>query len=182
MDENRIPTEEAPEAVSETVETESVGMVPLCITVDDGSQRVPITNEQGMEIGVFFFRPTDIGIVDRFNAVAARLGEVTEPLETVRLNQDGTADTEDAAAVEALGEAKQRLFSLCDYLFGGNLSEAFFGSMHPFSPVNGVFYCENVIAAVGNFISAQFDRETIRINRRMKKYLPSDSRGSGRRA
>ena len=72
----------------------------------------------------------------------------------------------DPAAVQALEEAKQRLFTLCDYLFGGNLSEAFFGSMHPFSPVNGAFYCENVITSVGNFISKQFDRETVKINNR----------------
>lgn len=172
---------EVPETAPAVTEAESGGMDSLCITVDDGSQRIPIRNKQGQEIGAFFFRPTDIGIVDRFNNIAERFNEVTEPLEAIQLKQDGTVDVNDPAAVQALEEAKQRLFTLCDYLFGGNLSEAFFGSMHPFSPVNGAFYCENVITSVGNFISKQFDRETVKINKRMEKYMPSGNRESRRR-
>ena len=37
----------------------------MSITVDDGSVRVPIKNLYGDEIGVFYFRPTDLGIIDR---------------------------------------------------------------------------------------------------------------------
>ena len=55
-------------------------------------------------------------------------------------------------------------------LFRSNAAEAFFGSMHPFSPVNGVFYCEAVLQAVGEYISAQFDAETVRFSERVSKY------------
>ena len=37
------------------------------LVVDDGSRRVPIMNTRGEEIGAFTFRPTDIGIIQRYN-------------------------------------------------------------------------------------------------------------------
>lgn len=142
----------------------------LGIVVDDGSVAVPIKNKQGDEIGVFYFRPTDVGIIDRFNALAAEFDEITAPLENVNINPDGTAAQNDEAEVSALHEAEQRLYAACDKLFGGNLSEAFFGQMHPFSPIGGKFYCENALEAVGNFISRQFAREVKKINSRVEQY------------
>lgn len=119
------------------------------IVVDDGSVRESIKNMQGEEIGVFYFRPTDIGIIDRYNKVTADFDKITAPLEKVNINADGTVDEQNAAEAQAMKEAEKLLFEACDYLFGGNMSEAFFGKMHPFSPVNGRFYCENALDAVG---------------------------------
>ncbi len=144
--------------------------VPLEITVDDGTQRIPIKNKHGDEVGVFFFRPTDIGIIDRYNKMAAKFDEITAPLENVSISPDGTAADDDTASIQALNEAEKRLFDAVDYLFGGNMAEAFFGKMHPFSPVNGEFYCEKAIEAVGEYISAQFEQETQKVNRRVDRY------------
>lgn len=143
----------------------------LEIVVDDGSQRVPIRNVAGDEIGVFYFHPTDVGIIQRFNETMSKFDDIVAPLEQVDINSDGTADTNNDAAIEALGEAEKRLFEACDYIFGGNMSTAFFGKMHPFSPIGGVFYCESVLDKVGNFIAAQFEQETVKINNRLKKYV-----------
>lgn len=140
------------------------------ITVDDGSIRVPILNKFKKEIGVFFIRPTDIGIIDRWNKVANDFDNITAPLENVNINPDGTADEKNEAEQAALKEAEKRLYDACDYLFDGNMSEAFFGKMHPFSPVNGRFYCENALSAVSTFISRQFDREVAKVNNRVNKY------------
>ena len=60
------------------------------IVVDDGSVRESIRNRHGDEIGVFYFRPTDIGIIDRYNKVAADFDKITAPLENVNINADGT--------------------------------------------------------------------------------------------
>ena len=155
--------------------------VEIGITVDDGSQRVPIRNMHGDEIGVFYFHPTDIGIVDRYNRMAAEFDKITEPLENVNLKADGTADDADEASMTALKEAEKRLFEMCDYMFGGNMSEAFFGKMHPFSPVNGAFYCETAIESVGKYISQQFEIETKKINKRMNKYTAGYKPGQVRR-
>ena len=153
----------------------------LSITVDDGKRRIPVLNTQGEEIGYFMFRPTDVGIVERYNRMASRFDEVTKPLENVSINADGTADNNDEQAAVALQEAKKRLFALCDEMFDGNMSEAFFGSMHPFSPVDGAFYCEIAIEAVGKFISAQLDTETVKINKRIRKYTAGYQSGQKRR-
>ena len=53
------------------------------IIIDDGSVKVPIRNKHGEQIVEFSFRPTDIGIVDRFNSVAAEFDKIVEPLEGV---------------------------------------------------------------------------------------------------
>lgn len=142
----------------------------LNIVVDDGSVRVPVKNNHGDEIGVFYFRPGDIGIIDRYNRVAKDFDKITEPLENVNINPDGTADENNEKEWTALQEATNRLYDACNYLFDGNFAEAFFGSMHPFSPVKGHFYCENAIDAVGKYISSQFDREVTDVNNRVNRY------------
>ena len=141
------------------------------IVVDDGSQRVPIRNTAGEQIGEFRFKPTDIGIIQRYNDIAGKFHEIVEPLEKIDISADGTAEPDDSAAAEALKAAESRLFEACDYLFGGNMSEAFFGSMHPFSPINGSFYCETVLTKVGEFISSQFAVETKKIGKRLGQYV-----------
>lgn len=142
----------------------------LTISVDDGSVKVPITNTYGDEVGVFYFRPTDIGIIERFRDMEADFDKIVEPLENVSIKQDGTADENNEADVEALKQAEERLFAACDKLFGGNFAEAFFGKMHPFSPVKGSFYCENALNAVGAFLAQQFDAEFKKINTRVSQY------------
>ena len=140
------------------------------IIIDDGSVKVPIRNRQGEEIGVFFFRPTDIGIIDRFNELAGEFDRITAPLENVNIKPDGTVDEKNDTEFSAMKEAEALLFAACDKLFGGNMSEAFFGKMHPFSPINGRFYCENALEAVGNYISKQFAREVKKVNSRVDRY------------
>lgn len=140
------------------------------ITVDDGSVEVPIRNKQQEVIGAFIFRPTDIGIIERYNKVIGDFDEITAPLESANIKADGTVDEKDEAEMKAMKEAEQRLYDACNYLFGGNFAEAFFGKMHPFSPVNGRFYCENALSAVGQYISHQFDREVKKVNSRVERY------------
>lgn len=143
----------------------------LKIVIDDGSQRIPIENMNGDEIGVFYFHPTDVAIINRYNESVSKIDDVVKPLEDINISATGEAeDSTDEAAVKALNEAEKRLFDLCDYIFGGNMSEAFFGKMHPFSPVGGEFYFEKALTAVGSFISGQFDAETAKISKRVSKY------------
>ena len=138
--------------------------VAAAIVVDDGSRRVPIHNALGEEIGQFRFHPTDIGIIERYNRMVEHFDEITRPLEQF-------AGEDEAAQAEALREAEKRLYEAVNGLFGGDAAGAFFGEMHPFSPVGGAFYCEAVLKAVGAYISEQFDAETARFSSRMEKYL-----------
>lgn len=140
----------------------------LKIVVDDGAVKVPVYNTHDVEVGMFYFHPTDIGIVQRYNKFAEDFPKILEPLEHVSINPDGTGESDEDT--QALQAAEKRLYEACDYMFGGNMSEAFFGDMHPFSPVNGLFYCENVLNSVGSFIQMQFDSEVKKINARVSKY------------
>ena len=145
----------------------------IAITVDDGSRRVPIHNAQGEEIGSFTFHPTDIGIIDRFNRMAEGFDAITLPLEALAAGEDGKLpDLGDERLRGALAEAERRLRQAVNELFGsGDAAEAFFGCMHPFSPVNGEFYCAQVLRKVGEFIGRQFDTETKAMGKRVRKYL-----------
>lgn len=160
MAENTKNTNTAPEQAQK----------PLCVTVDDGSVEVPIRNKRGEEIGVFYFNPTDLAMIDRYNAMVDEFDNITAPLENININPDGTVDENNEAALSAMREAVKNLYTACDKLFAGNMSEAFFGKTHPFSPINGHFYCENALEAVGQFISKQFARETKQINSRVAHY------------
>lgn len=144
----------------------------FAITVDDGSRRVPIMNMDGEEIGAFRFHPTDIGIIDRYNHMAEQFDAITEPLEGLSVPEDGQMDVTDPALSAALSEAEKRLYAAVDGLFGSeDAAAAFFGKMHPFSPVNGEFYATQVLQKVGAFIGAQFDTETKAMSQKAKKYL-----------
>lgn len=140
------------------------------IVVDDGSVEVPVRNRQGDTIGVFYFRPTDVGIIERYNEIVSGFDKITEPLENVNIQPNGTVDEKNDAEMAALKEAETRLFEACNYMFGGNFAEAFFGKMHPFSPINGRFYCENALNVVGQYISTQFEREVKKVNTRVERY------------
>lgn len=142
-------------------------MKNFSIVVDDGSRRVPITNTQGEEVGAFTFRPTDIGIIQRYNEMIKGFDGIVEPLEGI----DQGDDVADDAHVEALAEAERRLYAAVDKLLNAEgAARAFFGRMSPFSPVGGMFYCEQVLQALGAFIGAQFETETAKFSERVKKY------------
>ena len=145
----------------------------FAISVDDGSRRIPITNTLDEEIGCFTFRPTDIGIVERYNRMAERFEAVTEPLAALG---DGDVDLEDPKYTAALKEAETRLYAAVNELLGGDVAGAFFGKMHPFSPVNGEFYCTQVLNVLGEFIGRQFDRETASFSAKAKQYVKKAAR------
>ena len=147
---------------------EEIKKETLSIVVDDGTIAVPINNTIGEQVGIFHFRPTDFNIVKRYNEVADDFVNVVKPLTEANISTEGEGTDEES--IRLLNEAESRLFELVDYLFDGNAAEAFFGKMHAFSPVEGKFYCENVLEAVGQFISRQFDTEIKRISNRVDKY------------
>lgn len=141
------------------------------IIVDDGSRRVPIENLEGKEIGFFTFHPTDLGIIERFNAMAERFDSVVEPLAALEANGE-ELDIFAPQNVDAVNAARDRLFAEVNTLLGSDdAAEAFFGSMHPFSPVDGDFYCNQVLALLGDYIGKQFSRETKAMSKKAKKYL-----------
>lgn len=139
------------------------------IVVDDGSVKEVIKNKYGDEIGVFYFRPTDLGMIERYNEIVSEdFEKIVEPLISLNINPDGTSDTDEGT--NALKEASKRLYEKLNYVFGGDMAEGFFGKINPFSIVGGKFYCENAIAALGDYISAKHAVETRKLTQRINKY------------
>lgn len=141
---------------------------PMGIVVDDGRRRVPITNIYGDEIGVFYFNPTDMNIIERYNKLAKSFDTILEPLE--RIKDDSDSEDANNIRMEAYTEAENRLNEAINALFGADASGAFFGNVNPFSPNEGKFYCERVLEVVGKYIADQFKVETEKLNSRIDKY------------
>lgn len=150
--------------------SENIKANPFEIVVDDGSQKISIKNTYGDEIGVFYFRPTDLGIIDRYNSMVKDFDRILEPLDAPKDAPESGEGENTSAEMAALTEAKERLYEALDKVLGGNASEAFFGKIHPFSPVNGSFYCEIALDNLGKYISAQFNAETAKFTKRVEKY------------
>lgn len=144
------------------------------IVIDDGSIEVAVKNKQGVIIGTFSFKPTDIGIIDRYNEIIKNFDNIVKPLEHIGVKSDGTAESD----LDGLKEVECELFKAINYLFDSDdMAKAFFGKMHPFSPVNGKFYCEHVLEAAGQYIAQYFNKETEKINRRIMKYTGGYGKG-----
>ena len=141
------------------------------IRIDDGLRKVSIENMAGQEVGVFYFRPTDVGIIGRYDKLIGQFDEILKPLEDANLNRAGeAADPADEATSKAIAVATDKLNALLDELFDGNFSEAFFGKINPVSPVGGRFYCEAAIEMVGAYIEQEFGAEAVKMNDHISKY------------
>lgn len=141
------------------------------IIVDDGYQRVPVRNLFGDEVGVFYFNPTDMGIIRRYNEFAQKFDTIVEPLERLYNGPDGETNADSKKSEEAIEEATQRLYDAVNKLFNSDTAGAFFGKVNPFSIVgDGEFYCTNVLNKVRGLINEQFDVQVAKINKRVNKY------------
>ena len=152
----------------------------LEIVVDDGFKKVPIKNLHGDEIGVFYFNPTDVGIISRYNKMAETFDRVMEPLAADV--PEGLSEAESVQfTLDSFAEASERLYAACNEVFGGDFAGAFFGKTDPWSPSNGRFYCEVALEMVGKFIENQFDVEVNKLNERVKKYTNRAQRRAARK-
>lgn len=141
------------------------------IVVDDGYQRVPIKNLHGDEVGVFYFNPTDMGIIQRYNEFVRGFDTIVEPLESLSNAPEGNEDGNTKVYEQAIQDATERLYEAVNKLFNSDTAGAFFGKVNPFSIVGeGEFYCLNVLDKVRGFINDQFDVQVAKINKRVDKY------------
>ena len=142
----------------------------LQIVVDDGFEKIPVMNTHGDEIGVLYFNPSDVGIIERYNNIAGKFDAITEPM--TREAPEGLSDAEKMQwNIDRTKEASERLYEACNELFGGDFASAFFGRTNPWSPKNGKFYCEEALEKVGNFFASYFEKEVKAIESRTSKYL-----------
>ena len=149
------------------------------LVVDDGYIRIPVYNQLKEQIGLFKFNPTDINIVNRYNEVAEKFGDVVKPLSDTSINETGEAADEESVA--AINEAEERMIELFDYMLGTDSKEAFFSQVHVFTPSGGNFYCENVFKAIGVYLEKKFSTEIKKIDARLDKHIHGYRTGKHKR-
>ena len=151
--------------------SENITNLSMNIVVDAGSRRVPIMNTSGEEIGAFTFHPTDLGIIERYNALAEGFDHILAPLMALETAEDAEVDLNDPKYAAALSEASGRMLDAVDKLLGSEgAAKIFFGKMNPFSPVDGDFYCTGVLNALGQYIGRAFETETAKFSAKAQKY------------
>lgn len=141
------------------------------IIIDDGSIEIPIRNRYGTELGKFYFIPTDLDIINRYNHFVEHFDEIIEPITHVDIDSDGATEEADEAATNILNTATERLGAAIDKLFNAEgASSVLFARCNPFTPVGGVFFVEHAIEGIGKCIEAYFDEELKASQKRIEKY------------
>lgn len=143
--------------MNENTNTQTTQQQPLSIVVDDRKISVPVVNGSGEQIGVFAFDPTDVNMVTRYDEVSDKFAQALQGIEK-------------SGGLDALNAAGDQIVSFLDYVTGGNSREAFFSKIHPLSPQNGRFYCEQVFEVIGAFIRQSFEAEGAMIGKRVSDH------------
>ena len=137
-------------------------------TIDDGTTPVTFTNQYGQEIGTIHIRGGDIGILDRYELLLKDFDKIVAPLSDIELKNDGTTSfDEDWKKIKGVEkELINRINAVFDMQDGANL----FTNRNAFSTINGHFYAENVIKALGDLVSQEIEKETEITKDRIDKY------------
>lgn len=142
--------------------------------LDDGTKEVSFCNQYGQEIGKIHIRSGDISILDRYDELLKDFEKLTAPLKEVELRNDGTSsfdkDWEIIKGVEQ--EFIKRINAVFDMEDGANL----FKNRNAFSTINGHFYIENVIMALGEVVSQEIAHESELAQKRVEKYTKDINR------
>lgn len=126
------------------------------IIIDDGSKVYNIKNKRGKMLGRFEFRPSDTGIVNRYE-------EVVEFFNNFELPEKST---------EAMKAAEKVIVEKISYLIGADSQEAFFNCLAPFSPLaSGKLFVEEVLDSIAKVIEKELSINAKRVQRRMNKYV-----------
>ena len=135
------------------------------LVVSAGTKRLAIRDELENQTGVLLVRPSDVRIVDRYFEMAQENPEIIKRLGNAGIRPDGTGD--DDESMKQIHEAESVLRAAFDYLMGiEGAYDAAFETVSPFSPIDGRFYYENMLGAIGEYINGEFGREMPKIERR----------------
>ena len=135
--------------------------------VDDGFREIPVWNTLHEQIGTLRYNPTDLNIVNRYREIAGKFEKITKIAGQANISPEGVG--EDRESIDILNEAEKELTEALDYLLQSDSKRAFFSVVNPFTPIDGVFYCENVMDQLRTFITRVFDAELEKVNARVSR-------------
>lgn len=140
------------------------------IRIDDGTKEYKIENQYGKEICRIHFRPADLALLDRFERVSETLQDALKPLQDRVLKSDGTPADDQGWA--ALKEAEAAVIAKFNELLDTDDLGEIFKTRSPFSAVGGRFFCEIILAAIGDVIVKEVEKEAAATQKRLAKYMP----------
>ena len=107
--------------------------------------------------------------MDRLNALMDDFSGIVEPLKNCDINADGTAKFE--AQWAAIKQVESALIDRINAVFDMDEAADIFAKRNAFSSVNGVFFVESVIMALGDVVKEAIEKESRESAERMSKYL-----------
>ena len=136
--------------------------------LDDGTKEITIENPFHEEICKIHIRPGDLSIIDRYNELTDRFGDIVAPLANVDLKNDGTSETVEGwdTVKKVENDLIERLNRVFDSRDIGNI----FKNRNAFSTVGGEFYVERVISMLGDVVQSEMAEENKKVQKRLNKY------------
>ena len=128
------------------------------IIVQTGAKTYQIADQDGNDLGVFRFIPSDSGILKRYKEAAAFFTGINERIK-------------DKDFEEILPDLEKEAGEKIDLLFGAPVSESFFKITSPFTILDsGEMFAEQIIAVIGGIIEKELNAREKAQQERMKKY------------
>lgn len=139
------------------------------ITIDDGTKEITIENSYGVVLAHFFVRPSDLTILERFDALKEGLLDVIKPLAEISIRNDGDAAT--PKDVELLATARKSIIDQLNRFFDTDGFSDVFAARSPFASVGGMFFVEVVLNGLTGEMTRLVNEERELSKKRMEKYL-----------
>lgn len=136
--------------------------------IDDGTKEFTFTNRYGDEIGKMHFRGGDISILDRYNMLLTDFDKIVAPLSEITMKDDGTSSVDSDWSIIKKVEAD--LIERINAIFDSRDAQNLFTNRNAFSTINGEFYVEKVIEALGNVVAQEMTEENNKARKRLDKY------------
>ncbi len=138
------------------------------VTIDDGVKEIQLKNTYGQLICKIHFRPADFSIVDRYKDFIARMQDIVKPLENIEITNTGEAAFEEGWSI--IKQAEAEVIDGFNQLFDMDDAQEIFAKRNAFSAVGGSFFCEKVLAALGDVITDAINEETAKSKKKVEKY------------
>ena len=128
------------------------------VVVQTGAKTYQITDQDGNDLGVFRFIPSDAGILKRYKEAAAFFAGINDKIK-------------DKDFEEILPDLEKEAGEKIDLLFGAPVSESFFKITSPFTILeDGQTFAEQIITVIGGIIEKELDAREKAQQKRIKKY------------